>query len=139
MQRVGFIGIGLWQEMSRRILEAGYPLTVWNRTQERADFLLKQGSMADSPRAVAQAADVVITMVTDSALPRKLSAERGQSFKEFIPDSSWHMGSIAPEMSRLIADGQEPRVFPCWMRRDWQSKVAAEGNWEYGRRSAGNL
>ncbi|MCX5915356.1 MAG: NAD(P)-binding domain-containing protein, partial [Deltaproteobacteria bacterium] len=37
MQRVGFIGIGLMgSQMSRRILEAKYPLTVWNRKKEKA-------------------------------------------------------------------------------------------------------
>jgi 3-hydroxyisobutyrate dehydrogenase len=52
MQRVGFIGIGLMgKEMSRRILEAGYPLTVWNRTKARAEFLLKAGSLGRFPIA----------------------------------------------------------------------------------------
>lgn len=40
MQRIGFIGLGLMgQPMSRRLLEAGHPLTVWNRTAEKAKDL----------------------------------------------------------------------------------------------------
>ncbi len=69
MQRIGFIGIGLMgNHMARHLLEAGYPLTVWNRTKEKANDLLAAGAnWAESPRMVATVSDVVITMVTDSA------------------------------------------------------------------------
>ena len=69
MERIGFIGIGLMgRYMSRHLLEAGHPLTVWNRTAEKAKEILDAGaSWADSPSAVSQASDVVITMVTDAA------------------------------------------------------------------------
>ena len=41
MQRIGFVGIGLMgQQMSRRLLAAGFPVTVWNRTKARAEELL---------------------------------------------------------------------------------------------------
>jgi 3-hydroxyisobutyrate dehydrogenase-like beta-hydroxyacid dehydrogenase len=68
MKRIGFIGTGLMgQPMARCLLEGGYPLTVWNRTTQRAKPLLEAGAVwADSPKTVAQASDVVITMVTDS-------------------------------------------------------------------------
>ncbi|MDI6756192.1 MAG: NAD(P)-binding domain-containing protein, partial [Thermodesulfobacteriota bacterium] len=61
MQRIGFIGLGLMgQPMSKRLLEAGYPLTVWNRTADRAKSLLAAGATwGKSPKAVAQASDVV--------------------------------------------------------------------------------
>ncbi len=69
MQRIGFIGLGLMgQPISRRLLTAGHPLAVWNRTAEKARSLLAAGAAwADSPAALAAASDVVITMVTDSA------------------------------------------------------------------------
>ena len=78
MQRIGFIGIGLMgSQMSRRILEAGYPLMVWNRTKDRASHLTSAGAKwGDSPKAVAQASDAVITIVTDSGPPKKSSAEK---------------------------------------------------------------
>ncbi len=115
MERVGFIGIGLMgKEMSRRILEAGYPLTVWNRTKERADFLLKRGAQwVDSPRAVALASDVVITMVTDSEASEevicgKMGILQGSHPGLILID----MGSIAPEMSRLIAERAKAKGVP---------------------------
>ncbi|HSD50099.1 MAG TPA: NAD(P)-binding domain-containing protein, partial [Candidatus Methylomirabilis sp.] len=68
MYRIGFVGLGLMgQPMSRGLMEAGHPLTVWNRTAEKAKSLRAAGAAwADSPGALAQASDVVITMVTDS-------------------------------------------------------------------------
>jgi 3-hydroxyisobutyrate dehydrogenase-like beta-hydroxyacid dehydrogenase len=107
MERIGFIGIGLMgRYMSRHLLEAGHPMTVWNRTAEKAKEILDAGaSWADSPRAVAQASDVVITMVTDSAASDTvICGENG--VLEGAQDNLTiiDMGSIAPEMSRSIAE-----------------------------------
>jgi 3-hydroxyisobutyrate dehydrogenase-like beta-hydroxyacid dehydrogenase len=131
MQRVGFIGIGLMgKEMSRRILEAGYPLTVWNRTKERAEFLLKPGAQwADSPRSVAQAADVVITMVTDSAASEEVICGKNGILQGNHPGLILiDMGSIAPEMSRLIAERAKAKGVPMLDAPvTGNPKVAAEG------------
>src|SRR5574341_1072674 len=80
MQRIGFIGLGLMgQPMSRRLLEAGHPLTAWNRTAEKSKALLAAGAAwADSPGAVARASDVVITMVTDSAASEGVICRRSE-------------------------------------------------------------
>src|SRR5512139_1641807 len=106
MQRVGFIGIGLMgSQMSRKILEAKYPLTVWNRKKEKAGALVSAGAQwADSPRAVAQASDVVITMVTDSAASEEVICGAGGVLEGAHPGLIViDMSSIAPEMSRAIA------------------------------------
>jgi len=107
MQRIGFIGLGLMgQPMSRRLLEAGYPLTVWNRTTDKAKSLLAAGAtLGSSPRNVAQASDVVITMVTDSAASEEVicgadGALQGAKAGLILID----MSSIAPEMSRSLAE-----------------------------------
>ncbi|HTU01126.1 MAG TPA: NAD(P)-dependent oxidoreductase [Candidatus Sulfotelmatobacter sp.] len=69
MERIGFIGLGLMgQPMSRRLLAAGYPVTVWNRTAEKVKALLEAGARwAESARAVAAASDVVFLSLTDAA------------------------------------------------------------------------
>lgn len=66
--RIGFIGLGVMgKPMAKRLLEAGYPLTVWNRTRSKMESLISAGAKgADSPKEVAEKSDVVITMVTDS-------------------------------------------------------------------------
>jgi len=63
----GFIGLGIiGLPMAERLLGKGVPLTVWNRTAEKAEALQTRGArLAASPRELAQRCDVVITMVTD--------------------------------------------------------------------------
>src|SRR5262245_33351630 len=54
--------------MAKRLLDAGHPVVGYNRTRAKAEWLLDAGlRLAASPRATAEAADVVFTMVTDSA------------------------------------------------------------------------
>ena len=131
MQRVGFIGIGLMgKEMSRRLLEAGYPLTVWNRTKKKVDLLLKGGAQwKDSPQAVAQASDVVITMVTDSAASEEVICGTGGVLEGAHPGLMLiDMGSIAPEMSRAIAARAKTKKVPMLDAPvTGNPKVAADG------------
>ena len=110
MKRIGFIGTGLMgQPMARRLLEGGYPLTVWNRTTQKAKPLLEAGAVwADSPKTVAQASDVVITMVTDSKASEEVICGKNGVLEGAHPGLILiDMGSIAPEVSRSIADPGE--------------------------------
>ena len=63
--RLGWIGTGVMgTSMCGHLLGKGFSVTVFNRTKRRAEGLLKQGARwADSPRAVAEASDVVFTIV----------------------------------------------------------------------------
>lgn len=67
-ERVGFIGLGIMGlPMARNVLQAGYPLTVYNRSVGRAEVLGAEGAaIAPSPQAVAAASDVVLICVADS-------------------------------------------------------------------------
>ena len=62
---VAFIGTGIMgAPIAGHILDAGYPLTVYNRTRAKAEGLLAKGATwADSPAEAAKDADVVFTMV----------------------------------------------------------------------------
>ncbi len=66
---VGFIGLGIMgRAMARRLIDAGFRVTVWNRDASKAADLVAVGAkQAATPRAAAEGADVVITIVTDSA------------------------------------------------------------------------
>jgi 3-hydroxyisobutyrate dehydrogenase len=70
--RVALIGLGLMGSgMARRLLGAGFPLTVYNRTAARAAPLAAEGAqVAASPREAAARADVVVSMVADDAAAR---------------------------------------------------------------------
>ncbi len=63
--RIGWIGTGVMgSSMCGHLIEAGFSATVYNRTPEKAQKLLAAGAQwADSPRAVAEASDVIFTIV----------------------------------------------------------------------------
>jgi 2-hydroxy-3-oxopropionate reductase len=68
LQRIGYIGLGLMgKPIARNLLKAGYSITVHNRSRAAVDELVAEGAKgADSPRAVAEASDVVFTNLPDS-------------------------------------------------------------------------
>ena len=60
--------------LARRLLAAGHPVTGWNRTADKARDLVTEGlTLAKSPRAAAEGAEAVFTMVTDDAALRAVS------------------------------------------------------------------
>lgn len=63
--RVAFVGTGIMgAPIAGHILDAGYSLTVFNRTKSKADDLVKRGAVwANSPAEAAKGADVVFTML----------------------------------------------------------------------------
>jgi 3-hydroxyisobutyrate dehydrogenase len=67
--RIGFIGLGgMGSRMVSRLLNAGYRVAVYNRTRRRAEDLERIGaSIADSPRALAASAEIVLSSVADGA------------------------------------------------------------------------
>ncbi len=67
MKNVAFLGLGaMGVRMAANILDAGYQVTVWNRTPCKADELVTNGAkLAATPRQAAEDADFVIAMVRD--------------------------------------------------------------------------
>ena len=68
-KRLGFIGLGIMgKPMCKNLIDAGYPVTVWNRSRPGIDECVGYGAVAgSSAKDVAEKSDVVITMVTASA------------------------------------------------------------------------
>jgi 3-hydroxyisobutyrate dehydrogenase-like beta-hydroxyacid dehydrogenase len=68
MANLGFVGLGaMGGRVTRRLLDAGHTITGYNRTKSKAQWLLDSGMRwADTPRAVAEAADITFTMVTNT-------------------------------------------------------------------------
>jgi 3-hydroxyisobutyrate dehydrogenase-like beta-hydroxyacid dehydrogenase len=66
-RRIGFIGLGLMgRPMAMNLLKAGHAMMVWNRTPARAEELVAAGAvLAKSPREVAEASEVLFTIVSD--------------------------------------------------------------------------
>src|SRR5665647_1534107 len=115
MERIGLIVLGLMgNPMTLRLLGGGYPVTVWNRSAEKARGLLEAGAAwADSPREVAAASDVVITMVANShaseEVVRGASGVLAGAHKGLVLID---MGSIDPDTlsADLRAAGHQDRL-----------------------------
>jgi 3-hydroxyisobutyrate dehydrogenase-like beta-hydroxyacid dehydrogenase len=108
--KVGLIGLGLMgQPMGTNLLKAGFPLTVWNRTATRAKELVALGAtLAKSPKEVAAASHVLITIVSDPpALEGVLWGTNGKdsgALAGMEPGSTYiDSSTVSPALARKIA------------------------------------
>ena len=106
MANLGFIGLGVMgSQMVNRLLDKGHVVYGYNRTRQKAQWLVDRGMRwADSPREVSAASDVTFAMVTNSAAlaaiadgPDGLLA--GLSASKVFVD----MSTVSPETSRALA------------------------------------
>ena len=106
MVNLGFIGLGVMgSQMVHRLLSKGHTVTGYNRTRSKAQWLIDEGMRwAESPRAVAAAAEITFAMVSNSAAlttitegPDGLLAgiSRGKVFAD--------MSTVSPTVSRCVA------------------------------------
>jgi 3-hydroxyisobutyrate dehydrogenase-like beta-hydroxyacid dehydrogenase len=67
--KIGFIGLGIMgSAMAANLVKAGFKVTVWNRSADKCQPLVAAGACAaDSPRAVAEASDILIAMMATPA------------------------------------------------------------------------
>jgi 3-hydroxyisobutyrate dehydrogenase-like beta-hydroxyacid dehydrogenase len=92
-------------QMVSRLLDKGHKVTGYNRTRSKANWLVEKGmQFADSPRAVAAAADVTFAMVTNAAATDAITEGpdgllAGLSAGKFFVD----MSTISPQVSRALA------------------------------------
>jgi 3-hydroxyisobutyrate dehydrogenase len=111
VDRVGFVGLGtMGAAMARNIAAAGFPLTVWNRTRDRAKALSDVGAIeARSPADVARASDVVVSCVSDTpdveaVLFGEGGVAEGARRGQLVIDCS----TISPSATRDFAARLEP-------------------------------
>ncbi|MCX5892222.1 MAG: NAD(P)-dependent oxidoreductase, partial [Deltaproteobacteria bacterium] len=97
--KVGFMGLGIMgSAMAANILKAGYPLMVYNRTAAKTEPLAKLGArVAPSPKALADDAAIIITMVTGpEAIYELLFGPEGAA-EAFGPEQVFiNMSSVSP-------------------------------------------
>lgn len=106
MANLGYIGLGVMgSRMVSRLLEKGHTVTGYNRTRAKAQWLIDKGMRwADSPRAVCEAADVTLSMLTNSAALEEVAAGpngvvAGMRAGKIYVD----MSTVAPATSRALA------------------------------------
>src|SRR5687768_15893662 len=91
--------------MAKRLLDTGQPLTGYNRTKAKAAWLLDAGmKWGESPRAVAEASDVVLSMVSDTRALEAITAGEDGIVAGLRAGSIYvDMSTVSPEASRAIA------------------------------------
>jgi 3-hydroxyisobutyrate dehydrogenase-like beta-hydroxyacid dehydrogenase len=106
MANLGYIGLGIMGgRMADRLLAKGHAVTGYNRTREKAQWLVNKGlTLADSPRAVSAATDVTFVMVTNSAALESVANGpdgfiAGLGPGKIVVD----MSTVSPALSRAIA------------------------------------
>ena len=99
-QRVALLGIGtMGRGMAANLLRAGFPLTVYNRTREKAEPLATQGAIiADTPAEAAKSANVVISILSDDDASRAAWIGENGALASMSPGSTIvECGTLSPE------------------------------------------
>lgn len=106
MAHLGFIGLGaMGGRVTKRLLDAGHTVVGYNRTKTKAQWLLDAGMQwGETPRVVAETADIVFSMVTNtSAMHNVISGHNGvlaglEPGKIYID-----MSTVSPTATREVA------------------------------------
>jgi 3-hydroxyisobutyrate dehydrogenase-like beta-hydroxyacid dehydrogenase len=103
--KIGFIGIGkMGSRMSKRLLDAGYPLTVYDRTRKNLLALVQRGAAAaESPRKLSAGCDIVMSSVTnDAALEAVMFGPEGALVGSGKGTIFIDLSTVSPDTSRKI-------------------------------------
>ena len=130
--KLGYLGLGMMGfPMSRRLIEAGHDVMVWNRSKAKAAALVERGAKpATSPREMAERCDIIFMCVTDAAAVEDvvfgaegLASVEGRG--KLVVDFS----SIHPDAARTIATRLREKNGMAWIDAPVSggSKGAEEG------------
>src|SRR2546423_2292240 len=106
MANLGYVGLGVMGgKMAARLLAKGHLVTGYNRTRSKAQWLVDQGmKLAESPRGVCEAADIIFVMVTDSKSLEAVAEGRDGWLAGLGPGKVVvDMSTVSPAVSRAVA------------------------------------
>ncbi|MDR7543221.1 MAG: NAD(P)-dependent oxidoreductase [Armatimonadota bacterium] len=106
MAHVGFVGLGVMGgRMAKRLLDAGHLVTGYNRTKAKAQWLIDLGMRwAEGPRAVAEATEVIFTMVRDTSALHEVTEGPEGILAGLGPGKIYvDMSTVSPAASRALA------------------------------------
>lgn len=107
MEKIAFIGLGnMGLPMARLLIEAGYPLRVYNRSKEKAESLPQDKiTLCETPREAAEECTLIITMLADDKILNE-AVSGADGFASALQKELVHisMSTIAPETSQLLAE-----------------------------------
>lgn len=109
MTRITFLSTGaMGSRMAARLLEAGHEVVVWNRTAPRTDGLVQAGAArAETPRAAARDAEVVISMARDDAAARTIWLDEETGALGGLSEGAIAIESatVTPDWARRLGEG----------------------------------
>jgi 3-hydroxyisobutyrate dehydrogenase-like beta-hydroxyacid dehydrogenase len=106
MANLGFVGLGVMgSEMVLRLISKGHTVTGYNRTKSKAERLIKAGMhWADTPREVAAAVDIILSMVTNSSALSAIVDGADGILAAMAPGKVLiDMSTVSPAYSREVA------------------------------------
>jgi 3-hydroxyisobutyrate dehydrogenase-like beta-hydroxyacid dehydrogenase len=109
---LGFVGLGyMGGRIASRLMDAGYPLGIYNRTRDKTRALAERGARVyDSPRTLAAEADSILSMLADDAAVEQVmlgpdgvigAAQSGATIID--------LSSVHPDTSRRLASAARMR------------------------------
>ena len=107
MANLGFVGLGLMgSRIAGRLLSTGHQVSGYNRTRAKAESLIEAGMQwKDSPRQVAQAADITLSMVTDTAALSSITDGPDGILAGLSPGKIYvDMSTVSPRLTRDLAE-----------------------------------
>lgn len=112
MAKIGWIGLGnMGNPMCQNLVKAGHDVTVWNRTKAKAEEVLASGaSWADSPKAAAEGAELIFTMISDGPTLHKVVLGENGILEALKPGQIViDMSTVAPSESEAVNQAVEAR------------------------------
>ena len=109
-RRVTVLGLGaMGSRMAHRLVEAGWTVTVWNRSPGAVEPLEAAGAVAAAtPREAAQAGDFVLSMVTDDAAAREVWLGPGGAVEGLSENTiAIETSTVTPEWIQELAQAIE--------------------------------
>jgi len=103
---LGFVGLGAMGALIvPRLMAAGYKVTGWNRSRDKAEALIQAGmGWADTPRAVAAQSDIVFSIVTDAKAVKSVALGPDGVVSGLKKGGIYiDMSTIEPDESRAVA------------------------------------
>ena len=98
MTAVAVLGTGtIGEPIGRNLARAGFDVTVWNRTREKAEPLAEDGAtVCDAPAEAAQEAEIVLTVLADADVTA-----------EIVEEVAFAGGAVWVQMATVGVDGAE--------------------------------
>ncbi len=110
--QIGFIGLGIMgSRMAANLLKSGYPLTVYNRTPEKAEPLLAKGAVwAENPASLAGGVDILFTILSKPEAVKEVALGPVGFLDHLRPGTIWvDSSTVNPSFTKIMAQEAHER------------------------------